>query len=71
MLPDGELLRRYVANADDDAFRETVDRYIALVYSSACRQVRDPHLAEDLTQIVFSRLARKAASLRNNSVLAG
>src|SRR5678815_1680588 len=46
-------------------------RYINLVFASARRQVSDAHLAEDVTQLVFVRLARSARKLRPDSVLAG
>ena len=42
-----------------------------MVYSSARRRVRDAHAAEDVTQVVFLMLARKAKDLPENVPLAG
>ena len=61
--PDGELLREYVETQSEAAFREIVERYSNLVYSSALRQLGSPDLARDISQRVFTELAGKARSL--------
>jgi RNA polymerase sigma factor (sigma-70 family) len=72
MTPDSELLRRYAESASEDAFAELVQRHIGLVYSAALRQLNgDVPLAQDVTQSVFTDLARKAASLSKRQVLTG
>jgi len=67
-----ELLRRYVAGQSETAFAELVRRHIALVYSAALRQVHgDAQAAQDVTQAVFTDLARKAPGLTNHPSLTG
>src|SRR5690242_4985609 len=70
-LNDHQLLTQYVNGGSQDAFAELVTRYLNFVYSAALRQVRISHLAEEVAQMVFTTLARKAASLPRNVVLAG
>src|SRR5438128_11449002 len=72
MIDAGQLLRDYTENGSEAAFRELVARYIDLVYSVAVRRAGgDPNLAEDLVQTVFTDLARKALTLRHESMLGG
>src|SRR5688572_7871189 len=61
--PDGDLLRRFHAHADPDAFELLVHRHAPSVLCICRAIVRDPHLAEDAAQAVFLVLARKAGAL--------
>ena len=72
MILDGELLRRYAETKSEEAFAELVRRHLDLVYSAALRQVNgDAHMAQDVAQMVFTDLARKAASLSQREFLTG
>jgi len=72
MRDDSELLRHYADNRSEEAFAELVRRHIGSVYAVALRSVGgDSHLAKDVTQEVFTDLARKAASLSRRETLVG
>ena len=72
MTDSQQLLADYVRNGSDEAFRELVTRYLALVYSTALRLVGgDTHRAEDVAQTVFVDLARKACTLPADVMLGG
>jgi len=66
---DMDLVREYAACQSEQAFETLVARYVNLVYSTALRQTRDPHLAEEITQAVFIILARKAGWLGARTIL--
>ncbi len=62
-MSDAQLLRQYAERGDESSFAELVARHAGLVYSAALRQVDSPDLARDITQNVFTDLARKARSV--------
>src|SRR5947207_8673974 len=71
MIEDMELVRQYARCKSEQAFATLVSRHVNLVYSVALRQVRDPHVAEEITQSVFIILAGKAKSLSSKTILPG
>lgn len=72
MSNDAELLRSYTRDCSEKAFSEFVQRHVNLVYSASLRHANgDTALAEDITQSVFTEVARKASRLSRHPALAG
>jgi RNA polymerase sigma factor (sigma-70 family) len=68
---DADLLRHY-ATGSEAAFRELVRRHLGMVHGTARRILAmAPHLADDVTQTVFTDLAKKSPSLPAGVVLGG
>jgi len=65
------LIERFAKAGSEEAFRELVQRHIALVYSVALRHTGNAHHAEEISQAVFIILARRAKSLSKGVVLSG
>ena len=64
MTDTTKLLEAFTRQQSEAAFADLVSRFIDLVYSVANRQVQgDTHLAQDITQKVFTDLASKAPTL--------
>jgi RNA polymerase sigma factor (sigma-70 family) len=68
---NSELLREFAETGADAAFARLVKRHVDLVFSAALRQTSNHATAQDVTQAVFTILARKAGSLRRETILAG
>jgi len=68
---DWQLIQSFVATADQDAFTAIVRRHINLVHSAALRQVGRLDLAQDVSQVVFLLLARKARTFTPEIILSG
>lgn len=67
-----QLLRAWSEHGSEEAFARLVAQHIDLVYSVAVRKVAGhTGLAADVTQTVFTDLARKARTLRAEGSLAG
>lgn len=66
---DLDLLREYGQNHSEEAFEALVNRHLNLVYSAALRQVQSPELAEEVSQSVFTNLARNSEKLAPKTIL--
>ena len=64
-----DLLADFRASRSDAAFSEVVRRYTNLVYSVAKRRLTNVTLAQEVTQIVFIRLAKTVPQLRGDAAL--
>jgi RNA polymerase sigma factor (sigma-70 family) len=72
MTEDSELLHRYASDRSESAFSELIRRHVDLVYSAALRLTAgDVHRAQDVTQQVFTELARQAGRLTKHPALVG
>ncbi len=70
-LSDAQLLERFLAQGDAEAFEALVGRHGPMVLS-VCRGIlRDPHDAEDAFQATFLVLVKKGATIRGRDALAG
>jgi RNA polymerase sigma factor (sigma-70 family) len=72
MTDSQQSLSEYVRSGSESAFRDLVDRYLNLVFTTALRRMEgDAHRAQDVAQTVFVDLARKAATLPGDVMLGG
>src|SRR6186997_3338046 len=57
---DAHLLREFAAGRSQSAFRSLVERYQDMVFGTARRRLGNDQAASDVSQNVFSALAKKA-----------
>ena len=69
-MNETELLQAFREERSEAAFAELVRRYAGLVYSVAKRRLANGSLAEDISQVVFIRLAKTPPDLRTPAELA-
>jgi hypothetical protein len=69
VMKGDELLTVYREQGSEEAFAEIVGRYTNLVYSVAVRRLGNSALAEEVAQVVFTRLARTTPNLRSDATL--
>ncbi len=70
-MNDWALLRQFHENGSQDAFAQLLKAHLPLVYSVALRQTRgDAALAEEIAQLTFCVLARKAGRISRDTILA-
>jgi RNA polymerase sigma factor (sigma-70 family) len=61
--PDDELFRIFLTTGEESPFAELVRRHLGLVHSAAMRITCQPGLAEEVSQLVFIKLARVRSPL--------
>jgi RNA polymerase sigma factor (sigma-70 family) len=70
-MDDHVLLRAYLDDGSEAAFAQLVGHYLPLVHGAALRRMNgDEPRAREVTQLVFSELARQAAKLVRHPALA-
>lgn len=68
---DSQLLARFEASRDQEAFAELVRRHAPMVLATTRRLLRNRQDAEDAFQATMFALAKSAGKLRNREVVAG
>ncbi len=67
--PDHELLEKFRTGGHEPSFTELVNRHIGLVHSAALRITCQPALAQEVSQSVFTKLARLGSPLKGGLTL--
>ena len=65
-MTPADLLGRYAARRDAEAFAEIVRLHQRMVFATCRRNLHDPSDLDDAVQETFLRLAQKAGELKSN-----
>jgi RNA polymerase sigma factor (sigma-70 family) len=68
-LADADLLERFLARRDEEAFAALVGRHGPMVLGVCARVLGDAHAAEDAFQATFLILVRRAGAIRKHAAL--
>ncbi len=68
---DGQLLSEFAGGKSEGALTQLIERYRAMVFLVGLKILHDEHAAEDVVQVTFATLARKAAELSHEGPLRG
>src|SRR5262249_30862860 len=68
-LADADLLERFLARRDEEAFAALVGRHGPMVLGVCGRVLGDAHAAEDAFQATFLILVRRAGAIRKRAAL--
>lgn len=71
MKDDHALLKQFNASRDEHAFAALVSKHLPMVFGVCLRRTENRELAEELTQNVFTRFAKKAAGISPDVNLGG
>ncbi len=66
-MPDLEVIHTYKAHQAASCFRLLYDRYASKIYSKCLTLLRDPALAEDATQEIFTKIFMNLARFGEKS----
>jgi RNA polymerase sigma factor (sigma-70 family) len=66
-----DLLAKYRNTGSEPAFTDLLRQYSGLVYAAARRRLPSHAVAEEVTQVVFTQLAKKPPLVKNDGELAG
>src|SRR5262249_47741181 len=66
---DSQLLKQFISQQDENAFRKLLDRYGPMVMGVCGRALADPHDAEDAFQATFLVLVQKAGAIQEQELV--
>lgn len=66
VLSDSQLIQRYVGDGDKPAFESLLKRYYQITFQRFIKHCRDPDLAADLTQQLWTQMVKSLGNYRDD-----